>query len=69
MANVKNKETMAYKNKMFYIREYNKKGVKISLQLNRKTDMDIIEWLEDKSKATTLKKLIREEMKREKEGK
>ncbi len=69
MANVKNKETMAYRNKMIYIREYNKKGVKISLQLNRKTDMDIIEWLEDKSKATSLKKLIREEMKREKEGK
>ena len=64
MATVKNKETMAYKNKMIYIKEYNKKGVKISLQLNRKTDMDIIEWLEDKPKATTLKKLIREEMKR-----
>ncbi len=69
MANVKNKNTMAYKNKLIYIREYNKKGIKISLQLNRNTDKDIIEWLEDKPKATILKKLIREEIEREKEGK
>ncbi len=63
-----NKNTAAYKNKLEYIKEYNKKGVKLYIQLNRNTDSDIIEWLEDKQKATVIKKLIREEMRKESEG-
>ena len=63
-----NKNTAAYKNKLEYIKEYNKKGVKLYIQLNRNTDSDIIEWLEDKQKATVIKKLIREEMREEREG-
>ena len=63
-----NKNTAAYKNKLEYIKEYNKKGVKLYIQLNRNTDSDIIEWLEDKQKATVIKKLIREEMRNEREG-
>lgn len=64
-----NKDTVAYKNKLEYIKDYNKKGYKVYLQLNRNTDLDVIEWLEDKAKATIIKKLIREEMQREREGK
>ncbi len=69
MANKLNKDTLAYKNKLAYIKEYNKRGYKIYLQFNKKTDSDIIEWLEDKQKATVIKRLIREEMQKEREGK
>lgn len=62
MANVKNKNTMAYKNKMIYIREYNKKSPKISVQFNIKTEPDLIKWMEGKQKATYIKQLIRADM-------
>ena len=59
------KETQAYKNKLAYIREYNKKSPKIYIQLNAKTESDIVEWLSDKAKATYIKELIRKDMERE----
>ena len=62
MANTKNKNTQAYKNKLIYIREYNKKSPKVSVQFNYKTESDMIEWLNGKQKATYIKKLIREDM-------
>lgn len=63
MANTKNKETMAYKNKISYIKEYNKKKVKLYMELNPKTESDIIQWLNGRRKATYIKQLIREDMK------
>lgn len=63
MANTKNKETMAYKNKINYIREYNKKKIKLYMELNPKTESDIIQWLNGRRKATYIKQLIREDMK------
>jgi len=63
MANTKNKETMAYKNKISYIKEYNKKKVKLYMELNPKTESDIIKWLNGRRKATYIKQLIREDMK------
>lgn len=69
MASKLNKNTLAYKNKLAYIKEYNKKGYKIYLQFNRNTDSDIIKWLEDKQKATVIKRLIREKMQKERVGK
>jgi hypothetical protein len=64
MANTKNKNTVAYKNKLIYIREYNKKSPRISIQFNAKTEADMIEWLNDKSKATYIKELIKKDMER-----
>ncbi len=58
------KETQAYKNKLEYIKAYNKMMPKLTLQFNPKTEMDIIEWLNDKTKATYIKELIREDIKR-----
>ena len=64
MANTKNKNSKAYKNKMIYIREYNKQSPKVSVQFNIRTEADLIEWLSDKAKATYIKELIRKEMER-----
>ena len=65
MANKLNKETAAYKNKLSYIRDYNKaNSKKITFLLSKKSEADIIEWLEGKRKATYIKQLIREDMKR-----
>lgn len=64
MANKLGKDTTAYKNKLIYIREYNKRSPKINIQFNAKTEMDIIQWLEGRQKATYIKQLIREDMKR-----
>ena len=58
------KETQAYKNKLEYIKEYNKQMPKIYVQFNPKTEADLIEWLNDKAKATYIKDLIKEDMKR-----
>ena len=58
------KETKAYKNKLEYIKAYNKQMPKIYVQLNPKTEADLIEWLNDKAKATYIKDLIKEDMKR-----
>lgn len=59
-----NKNTTAYKNKLNYIKEYNKKSPKLYIQLNCKTESDIIEWLNGKQKATYIKQLIREDIKK-----
>jgi len=59
------KDTMAYKNKKKYIVEYNKSLKRIYIQLNPKTEADLIEWLSSRSKATYIKKLIREDIKRQ----
>ena len=58
------KETQAYKNKLEYIKLYNKQMPKIYVQFNPKTESDLIEWLNDKAKATYIKDLIKEDMKR-----
>jgi len=66
MANKLSKDTMAYKNKLKYISEYNKKRPKVFIQLNPKTEGDMIEWLETKRKATYIKQLIRDDMEKNK---
>lgn len=59
------KDTMAYKNKLNYIREYNKKNSKkITFLLSNNSEADIIQWLDGKRKATYIKQLIREDMKK-----
>ncbi|MDV3426398.1 MAG: hypothetical protein LIR50_04290 [Bacillota bacterium] len=58
------KESQAYHNKLIYIREYNKKSPRLYIQLNNKTEADLIEWLNGKRKATYIKQLIREDMKK-----
>ena len=58
-----NKETQAYKNKLEYIKKYNKNVCKkIYMQLNPRTEEDIIQWLDGRRKATYIKQLIREDM-------
>ena len=57
-----NKETQAYKNKLAYIKEYNKKSPKMYIQFNARTEADIVEWLKNKVKATYIKELIRKDM-------
>lgn len=59
-----NKNTTAYKNKLKYIKEYNRKAPKIYIQLNPKTESDIVEWLNGRQKATYIKQLIRADMER-----
>lgn len=63
-----NKETVAYKNKLKYIAEYNKtKNTKISISLSKEYDKDIIDRLDEVSgKATYIKKLIRFDIKNQK---
>lgn len=61
-----NKETKAYQNKLEYIKNYNKKVCKLYMQLNPKTESDLIEWLKGRRKATYIKQLIREDMKNQK---
>ncbi len=58
------KNTMAYKNKLNYIKEYNKKSPKLYIQFNIKTEKDLIDWLEGRQKATYVKQLIRDDMKK-----
>lgn len=60
------KDTKAYKNKLSYIKAYNKKMPKIYIQFNPKTEGDMIEWLDGRQKATYIKQLIREDIKRNK---
>lgn len=65
MATKLNKETQAYKNKLAYIKNYNKEVCKkVYIQLNPRSESDIIEWLDTKRKATYIKQLIRDDMKR-----
>ena len=56
-------------NNITYITKYQKENtIQVNLRLSKKDDADVIEWLndlEDKGKATYLKELIREDMKRE----
>ena len=53
-----------------YIMKYQKANtIQVNVRLSKKYDADIIEWLESKdAKATYIKKLIREDMSRNKEG-
>lgn len=60
------KNTIAYKNKLEYIKQYNKKMPKIYVQFNPKTEGDMLEWLDGRQKATYIKQLIREDMKKNK---
>ncbi len=60
-----NKETQGYRNKIEYIKQYNKNVCKkFFMQLNPRTEADIIEWLEGRRKATYIKQLIRDDMKK-----
>lgn len=64
-----NKETKSYKNKLEYIRNYNKNVCKkVYMQFNPRTEADIIRWLEGRQKATYIKQLIREDMKKHQNG-
>lgn len=67
MANTKNKESMAYQNKLKFIRDYNKKNIKkIYLMVNVNTERDLLEHLEKMPKrATYIKGLIRQDMMKE----
>ena len=60
-----NKETKAYKNKVAYNQKYNMNNCKqITLMLNKKTDIDVIEHLEKQpNKSMYIKNLIRNDMK------
>lgn len=58
------KDTVAYKNKKNYIREYNKKNYKLYIVFNINTEPDLVEWLNGRAKATYIKQLIREDMKK-----
>ena len=53
-----------------YIMKYQKANtIQVNVRLSKKYDADIIKWLESKdAKATYIKKLIREDMNRDKEG-
>jgi len=64
MANTKNKESLAYKNKLAYIKRMNKLNKRFYIILNPKTEQELIDWLADKQKGTYIKKLIREDMAR-----
>ena len=69
MSNVKNKESIAYKNKLNYIAEYNKKyRVKKLLSFNilNETDLMILEFMKTKSSVSAyVKKLILADMTQE----
>lgn len=58
------KDTQAYKNKLKYIHEYGKNMPRFFITLNPRTEKDLIEWLDGKRKATYVKQLIREDMKK-----
>ena len=59
------KDTKAYKNKLEYIKGYNKENSKkITFLLSKKSEADIIQWLDGKRKATYIKQLIKEDMKK-----
>ena len=66
MANTKNKESVAYRNKLNYIMEYNKKyAIKKLINFNtlNETDQKILEFIKTKGPLTTyVKKLILEDM-------
>ena len=62
MANTKNKQSMAYKNKLAYIKEQNKLNLRFYFTLNPNTESDLIQWLNGRKKATYIKQLIREDM-------
>ena len=66
MANTKNKESLAYRNKLNYIMEYNKKyAIKKLINFNtlNETDQKILEFIKTKGPLTTyVKKLILEDM-------
>lgn len=64
MAKKLSKDTQAYRNKLKYIREYNKKSPKLYIQFNYRTEPELIQWLEGRQKATYIKQLIREDMQR-----
>ena len=66
MANTKNKESLAYRNKLNYIMEYNKKyAIKKLINFNtlNETDQKILEFIKTKKPLTTyVKKLILDDM-------
>ena len=64
MSNTKNKESMAYKNKLAYIKECNKKKYRFYITINPKTEKELYDWLDGRKKATYVKQLIREEIAR-----
>lgn len=68
MANVKNKNTMAYKNKLAYIREQNKLVKRFYVTLNPSTEQDLIDWMNGRAKATYVKQLIRKDMNEKNQG-
>ena len=66
MSNVKNKESLAYRNKLTYIAEYNKKyALKklISFNILNETDQKILEHIKTKGALSTyVKQLILKDM-------
>ena len=63
MANAR-KGTKAYENKLKYIDRYVRSLPRFFVTMNPKTEADLIEWMKDKRKATYVKQLIREDMKK-----
>ena len=64
MANTKNKESKAYKNKVSYINKRQKeKTVRVYITLNKSTEADMLDHINAQSrKATYIKNLIRRDM-------
>lgn len=66
MANTKNKECMAYKNKLEYTREYNKKYTTkrmVTFNILNETDKEIMNFVETKRPFSSyVKSLILEDM-------
>ena len=66
MSNTKNKESMAYKNKLKYTREYNKKNNitrLVSFNKNVQADLEILEFIETKRPFSSyVKSLILKDM-------
>lgn len=58
------KDTKAYKNKLSYIRRYNKENLRtINFNVNKKTDSDVIEFVKGlENKSDFFKKMIRAEI-------
>lgn len=64
MANTKNKESMAYKNKLSYINRRQKENtVRVYITLNKITESDMLNHINAQPrKATYIKNLIRSDM-------
>lgn len=72
MANTKNKDCMAYKNKVAYTMQYNKENTSkrvVMFNKNMETDKAIMEFIESRRPFSSyVKRLILEDMRKEKKA-